>query len=131
KKLVTILTDAPVETRFEEIEIGPRDDEALKSLFVEFEFNALGKRLFGEDFQAGRGHRTVETNGGALVAELRTIDDFEKRYRFLRADDAAGRAALIGELKGRTSWCFDLETTSLDEKTTSVIGLAFSWNEHE
>ncbi len=131
KQLVTILTDAPVEARFEEIEIRPRDDEALKSLFVEFEFNALGKRLFGEDFQAGRGHRTVATEDGGLVAELKTIADVEKRYRFLRAADTTGRAALIEELKRRTSWCFDLETTSLDEKTASVIGLAFSWNGHE
>ncbi len=131
KQLATILTDAPVDLGFEDIELGPRDDEALKSLFVEFEFNALGKRLFGEDFQAGRGHRTVETADGALVAELRTIADFEKRYRFLRADDAAGRAALIDGLKGRDAWCFDLETSSLDEKTASVIGIAFSWEAHE
>ncbi len=130
KQLATILTDAPVVTSFEEIELGPRDDEALKSLFVEFEFNALGKRLFGEGFQAGRGHSSAETGGGTLVAELKTIADFEKRYRSLRAAAAAGRAALIGELKALDSWCFDLETTSLDEKTASVIGLAFSWQDH-
>lgn len=131
KKLATILTDAPVATSFEEIELGPRDDEALKSLFVEFEFNALGKRLYGEGFQAGRGHATESTEGGALVAKLKTIADFEKRYRTLPAADAGGRAALLDELKARPGWCFDLETTSLDEKSASVIGLAFSWKEHE
>jgi DNA polymerase-1 len=131
KRLVTILTDAPVTTRFEEIELGPRDDEALKSLFVEFEFNSLGKRLFGEGFQAGRGHATEATEEGGLVAKLRTIEDFEKRYRIISAANAAGRAALLAELRARASWCFDLETTSLDEKTASVIGLAFSWHEHE
>ncbi|HRQ90609.1 MAG TPA: 5'-3' exonuclease H3TH domain-containing protein, partial [Bacteroidia bacterium] len=130
KELVTILTSAPVTTRFDEIEIGPRNDEAIRSLFVEFEFNALGKRLFGGDFQAGRGHATAETESGELVARLRTIDDFEKHYRFVRADDAAGRKALVAELRSLPSWCFDLETTSLDEKTTSVIGLAFSWQTH-
>jgi len=130
KKLVTILTDAPVAATFDQIRISPRHDEALKSLFVEFEFNALGKRLFGEDFQAGRGHTVSESGGGAKVARLTTIADFTKRYRSLRARDAAGRAALVAELGSRDAWCFDLETTSLDEKTTSVIGLAFSWEAH-
>ena len=127
KQLVTILTDAPVTTTFDQIRISPRHDEALRSLFVEFEFNSLGKRLFGDSFQAGRGHTTSESESGNKVAELKTIADFEKNYRSIRADDAAGRAALIAELKARESWCFDLETTSLDEKTTSVIGIAFSW----
>jgi DNA polymerase-1 len=130
KKLVTILTDAPVTTTFDQIRISPRHDEALKSLFVEFEFNALGKRLFGEGFQSGRGHTTSESESGAKVAELKTIADLTKHYRSIRAHDAAGRAALIAELGSRDAWCFDLETTSLDEKTTSVIGLAFSWEAH-
>ncbi len=131
KKLVTILTDAPVVTTFDQIRISPRQDEVLKSLFVEFEFNALGKRLFGDDFQAGRGHETRESESGVKVAKLRTIADFSKHYRSIRAHERAERTALIAELKARDSWCFDLETTSLDEKTTSVIGIAFSWEIHQ
>ncbi len=127
KQLVTILTNAPVEVTFEQIELSPRDNEALASLFVEFEFNSLGKRLLGDQFQAGRGHTVTENEGGALVAELKTIADFTKHYTYLRAKDAKGREALIAELKSRKSWCFDLETTALDEKTCGVIGLAFSW----
>ena len=42
KKLVTIMTDAPVEVGFDEIKITDRNDEAIQSLFVEFEFNSLG-----------------------------------------------------------------------------------------
>lgn len=129
KKLVTIMTDAPVTVGFDEIAMSERNDEALKSLFVEFEFSSLGKRLFGGDFQSGRGHTTTETGTG-LAPELKTISDFKKHYRSIRSSDAAGRAALIAELKGKSSYCFDLETTSLDEKTTSVIGIAFSWEDH-
>lgn len=130
KKLVTIMTDAPVEVGFDEIEISPRNDDELKSLFVEFEFNALGKRLFGDGFEAGRGHTTTESATG-LTAELKTIRDFKKDYRFLRHDDAAGRAGLLESLRSVPAFCFDLETDSLDEKTASVIGIAFSWNDHE
>ena len=129
KKLVTIMTDAPVEVGFDEIKISERDDDAIQSLFVEFEFNSLGKRLFGNDFQAGRGHATEETESG-LSAKLQTIEDFEKNYRYLRSDDGNDRKSLLSELEGQSSFCFDLETDSLDEKTASVIGIAFSWEAH-
>ena len=130
KKLVTILTDAPVEVGFDEIELSARDDEALQSLFVEFEFSSLGKRLFGKDFQSGRGHATTESDTG-LTAELKTITDFKKAYLSFRADDAAGRAKLIATLSALDSYCFDIETDSLDQKTANIIGLAFSWKDHE
>ena len=130
KKLVTIMTDAPVGVGFDEIKISERDDEAIQSLFVEFEFNALGKRLFGNDFQAGRGHETAQSDSG-LEAKLRTIEDCEKSYRSIRASDESGRKELLAELKSLDEFCFDLETDSLDEKTANVIGIAFSWKSEE
>jgi DNA polymerase I len=55
KKLATIILDAPCPVNLEDLKLRERNDEAVKSLFVEFEFNSLGRRLFGEDFKAGRG----------------------------------------------------------------------------
>ena len=130
KKLVTIMTDAPVKEGFDEIEISERNHEELKSLFVEFEFNSLGKRLYGTDFEAGRGHTTTESEVG-LTAELKTISDFKKDYHFIRASDGSGRSALLKSLAAQPSFCFDLETDSLDEKVASIIGIAFSWKENE
>ena len=128
RKLAEIILDVPIKEDFSELAIGEkRDDEALKSLFVEFEFNAIGKRLFGGDFSAGRGHQTSESASGELVAELKTIDDVQKDYRRIPDDDANGRAELIENLGKRDSFCFDIETTGLDEKTAAIIGLAFSW----
>ncbi|MEX2579874.1 MAG: DNA polymerase I [Verrucomicrobiales bacterium] len=130
KKLVTILTDAPADVGFEEIRLSERDSEALRSLFVEFEFNTLGKRLFGESFQSGRGHAVTETATG-LSAELKTIADFEKNYVSIRSGEADKRAELAEELLGLDAFCFDTETDSLDAKTANVIGLAFSWRPHQ
>jgi DNA polymerase I len=65
KKLATIILDAPCPIALDDLKIKPRNDEQLRSLFVEFEFNSLGRRLFGEDFKAGRGFAggsTVEKN---------------------------------------------------------------------
>lgn len=129
KQLVTIIKDAPIDVGFDEIKISERDDEAIQSLLVEFEFNGLGKRLYGDDFKAGRGHTTAE-EGDLLTAELKTISDFKKAYTFIRADDKTARANLIKELLAADSFCFDLETNSLDEKTAEVIGIAFSRKEH-
>lgn len=128
RQLAEIILDAPVEVDFHELAIGDkRDDEALRSLFVEFEFNAIGKRIFGADFTAGRGHESAETGTGERVAKLKTIAEVEKHYRRIAADDAAGRAALVTELAGRESFCFDVETDGLDEKRARLLGIAFSW----
>ncbi len=133
KKLVKIMLDAPVDVTFEELEITPRDDGALKDLFVEWEFNQLGKRLFGNDFQAGRGHKTVKQADGSLkgeqsnFAELKTIQDVRKSYEYFPPDDAKGRAEAIQKIGDQQSFCFDLETDGLDEKVANIIGVAFSW----
>ena len=61
KKLATIICDAPCEGSLEDLKIRERNDDVLKALIVEFEFNSLGRRLFGDEFKAGRGQ--VETPG--------------------------------------------------------------------
>ncbi len=55
RKLATIFVDAPIPVELEGLAVTCFNDEALKSIFVEYEFNALGRRLFGDDFKAGRG----------------------------------------------------------------------------
>ncbi len=55
KQLAIIMRDAPVPLTLDELVVQPFDDEALKAIFVEFEFNALGRRIYGDDFKAGRG----------------------------------------------------------------------------
>ncbi|HUB66596.1 MAG TPA: DNA polymerase I [Candidatus Methylacidiphilales bacterium] len=55
KRLSTIDVHVPISFEPEKLRVGPRDDAALRALFTEFEFNSLGRRLFGESFKAGRG----------------------------------------------------------------------------
>ena len=56
KRLATIICDAPCPADLEALKVQPMDREKLKALLVEFEFNTIGKRLFGDDFKAGRGY---------------------------------------------------------------------------
>jgi DNA polymerase-1 len=129
RKLAEIIIDAPVPVDFHALRLGPRDDEALRSLFVEFEFNSIGKRLFGDGFAAGRGHAVETSDTGGLSAKLKTIADVAKRYRRITADDTAGRGELIRQLGSLPIFCFDTETTGLDEKTADLLGIAFSWED--
>ena len=69
KKLATIILDAPCPIDLEGLKLRERNDEQVKSLFVEFEFNSLGRRLFGEDFKAGRGFGTKSEEPSAAALE--------------------------------------------------------------
>lgn len=131
KRLAKIITDAPAEVTFDELKITERNDEALKELFNEFEFNNLGKRLFGE-FKSERGgsKAPVQTEFGESATpevpdKLKTVKDVEHDYQLVTKP--ADRRKLIDQLGKEKSFCFDLETTGLDPRSSKVLGLAFSF----
>ncbi len=65
KRLATINCDVPCPVEMDALKVQPPDEEKLKALLVEFEFNSIGRRLFGEGFNAGRG-------GGSPKSEVRS-----------------------------------------------------------
>ena len=129
KSLVTIDRNVPLEVTPDALTVKERRDEELKKLFVELEFNTLGKRLFGDDFSAAP-QLTVATSQGDLFEDdqLKTIADVEHDYRCV--DTPETRAALIDKLTASPSFCFDMETTSLDPKTCEILGFAFATEPH-
>ncbi len=166
RRLATIQRDVPCKLEIEGLVLRPRDDEKLKDLFAEFEFNSLGRRLFGNDFKAGRGFatpapaptapakskpagasNTLEFDFGQETkasptpiepaptdaaeprpANLKTIADVPHDYKI--AATKAERAKLIRELLALESFCFDTETTGLDPRSASLVGMSFSWKAH-
>jgi len=56
KKLATIICDAPCNCDIEGLKLRPPDEEAVKAMLIEFEFNSIGKRLFGDDSRPARGY---------------------------------------------------------------------------
>lgn len=150
RELATIRCDVPVPLSLEELRIKGHDPEALKAFLSEFEFNAIGKRLFGEEFKAGRGRQlsleqsvpeaasspkdsgeppAPEPRSPALPAKLLTIADVPHEYHLVRS--AADRDRLLGLLDQQKGFCFDLETSSLDPRDTEIVGIAFSWKARE
>ncbi|HWF20173.1 MAG TPA: DNA polymerase, partial [Verrucomicrobiae bacterium] len=156
KKLATINCDTPCARNLDELKIRPRNDDAIKALFVEFEFNSLGRRLYGDDFKAGRGFQSLAkpaaektTAEDAAIEELalasetepsaqleltpavtnhKTIAEVPHQYHLVA--DANARAKLIQTLRGLKSFCFDMQTTSRDAREAGLIGIAFSFDAH-
>jgi DNA polymerase-1 len=153
KRLATILCDAPCPVDIDALKLQPRDDEKVKGLLVEFEFNSIGRRLFGEGFRAGRGFAGAEdpaqtqqpaaaasepelvlegeatesgVNQAAPVSpKLKTLVDVPHQYHVMAGPQE--RAELVQTLGLQGKFCFSLETTSADPKEARLVGLAFSF----
>ena len=158
KKLATIACDAPCPIKLDDLILKPANEEALKSLCVEFEFNSIGRRLFGEDFKAGRGFGNVSVDSKAAAGPEIAIEDLvltgepiekvddtpaiptpvehnfktikEVPHEYQLVTKPAERKALIKQLRGLKSFCFDTETTRLDVKDARLVGIAFSFAAH-
>lgn len=128
KELVTIILDVPVTTTFDDLLIQNRDDEAIKSLFTEFEFNTLGKRLYGNNYNSGRGHSTTTNEKQHITAELKSLSNFNTKYELI--DTPAALLKFTTTLNKQDLFCFDLETTSLNPRNAEILGIAISWKKN-
>ncbi|MCE0499123.1 MAG: DNA polymerase I [Methylacidiphilales bacterium] len=80
KRLATIDINVPLPFEPEKLRVGPRDDVTLRALFTEFEFNTLGRRIFGDSFKAGHGSAAsvsevaaaVPSGGSVVLSEEKT-----------------------------------------------------------
>jgi DNA polymerase-1 len=127
KNLATIMLDVPVEVSWEDLVLSPRDDEALKSLFNEFEFRTLSKRLFTTGSEENI--PPEETATPTIFETFKTIREVEHVYHL--ADTPELQQKLFAELAQQSSFCLDIETTGLDRFTSRLLGIAFSWKAHE
>jgi DNA polymerase-1 len=88
KRLATIDVNVPLPFEPEKLRVGPRDDETLRALFTAFEFNTLGRRLFGDSFKAGRG-------GGSSIA---AVDDRRESVNLEKISEVAAAVPSGGPL---------------------------------
>ncbi len=120
KDLATIILDVPIAVTWEELILSPRDEDALKALFTEFEFRTLTKRLFPNETIDITPQETP-----TLFETFKTLRDIEHTYHL--ADTPALQATLFAELAKQSSFCFDIETTGLDRFEAKLLGIAFCW----
>ena len=129
KELATIILDVPVAVTWDDLVLSPRNEEALKTLFNEFEFRTLTKRLFPDVAAVSNRQASDESPTPTLFETFKTIRDVEHTYHL--ADTPVQQEKLFAELAQQRSFCFDIETTGLDRFTSKLLGVAFSWKAHE
>jgi len=132
KQLATIIRDVPIEVTWEQLILSDRDEEALKALFTEFEFRTLTKRLFdnaGTSDFSPPSSESVQASAPTLFETFKTIRDVDHTYHFANTPEL--QQQLLTELTGLKSFCFDIETTSLNRFEAKLLGIAFSWKKHE
>ncbi len=149
KRLVTILTEAPVEFSPDQLIRGKYDEGKLNALFSEFEFSAFSKRLFGKpaapvvratfmapptkngqgdlfDFAAQKAPAAPAEDTAPIY---KTIADVKHTYHAVQTLE--DRRALSVKLGEATCFCFDTETTGLDPRESRLVGISFSVKPHE
>jgi len=129
KDLATIIIDVPVHVTWADLAITQRDDEALKQLFNEFEFRTLTKRLFGEENKGSTDVSPASAETPVFHDTFKKIHDIPHTYHLANTPEL--QQQLFTELQNQPAFCFDIETTSLDRFTAKLLGIAFSWREHE
>lgn len=132
KDLATIIIDVPIEVSWEDLKLSQPDEEAIKTLFNEFEFRTLTKRVLG-DGSTGTPPVSSESSSEPEVPTLfetfLTIKDVAHHYHL--ADTPKLQQELFATLAQQPTFCFDIESTSLDRFNAKLLGIAFSWKAHE
>ncbi|MDE0570161.1 MAG: DNA polymerase I [Verrucomicrobiales bacterium] len=126
KKLATIIIDVPVDLDWDDLQLEDKNNEAVSDIFIEFEFNSLGKRILGKEFVAGRGYDSNENDDDSAELSLKNIESVDHDYSHIVYDDEAQRRSEIDKLVGVDSFCFDTETTGTDPIHDELLGIAFS-----
>ncbi len=118
KELATIITDVPVKETFEDFVLEEPDGDALKALFETWEFRTLTKRIFGD------GETAKETKAAPVFESLKTLTEVPHNYHLVDSDEELD--SLIANLLTAETFCFDVETNSLDRFSSRLLGIAFA-----
>ena len=126
RKLVTLVTDMPLDVDFDDLEIHDPNPDVLLEFLASMEFRSMTARIatkLGVDPPAMpepsiSGRSPASDNNGA-VEQLAPIDP--GKYECVR--DAAALQVWIDRIKGRGFVAFDTETTGLNEMVVDLVGI--------
>ncbi len=105
RRLATIECNVPLEVPPESLHSREPDQETLNAFFKKFGFTTLIKELTA--------HSTLSTEAYHTITTPEQLDRF------------------IAELSHVEECAFDLETTDLDPRMAHIVGLSFSFRDHE
>lgn len=139
RKLVTIHTQVPLEVKADDFIRSEPDLEALKNIFEELEFRTLWKRISGKDLTQAKAQPMQTSLFGDESPVAQDVDDDsvnfksidEVKHQYFLVDNEMAVDSLAMELAMQTEFCFDTETSGLNVREDALLGIAFSWNDHE
>jgi len=105
RRLATIDCHVPLAWSYDDFAASPQDNRRLAELFKEYGFTTLMKELTSEATLSAEDYRTVLSSA-----------DF---------------TALVRQLTAVRAFAIDLETTSLNPLEAEIVGISFSFREHE
>ena len=105
RRLATIECNVPINVSDDDLAACEPDTAALNALFKEFGFTSLIKELTAQSTLSSDDYHTINT---------------QEQLRELTLN-----------LEQNTEFAFDLETTSLDPRQAEIVGLSFSFKDHE
>jgi DNA polymerase-1 len=140
KSLATIILDVPVEFDEKTLRLEEPNAKALVPLFEELEFRTFAKRILGDtEFiteekakQAIAKSGQMDLFGGVFEEEEIPVEEklkkllSEKEYVTLTGQKDIEQLLLL--IKKEKHFCFDTETTSLDNVDAQLVGIAFCLN---
>ena len=139
RRLVTINTEVPHEFKFDDFLACDYDEELMRALFMELEFDGLGKKLFGKTFSSANSRAKVirekrekeiqSTLFDEPIEKEKTLADVDHVYKIIHTKEE--RAELIETLSQQDEFCFDTETTGLNPREAFPLGIAFCYQPHE
>ena len=140
KKLATIILDSPIEFIPEEFIIKQPNKPEVLELLSELEFNRLSKRLLGEEVELKPKSSSGQMSlfGGSVgesikeevqPVEYKTIQDLNPNYTLISTE--LEHKEFVKILCNQKTVCFDTETSGLNPRESSIIGLAFCFKKGE
>lgn len=134
--LATIHLDVPIELDEKSLERKNPNLQAINQLFEELEFKNLLSRinsLFGtapvQGDLFGGPLTQLKEEVPVFTSSYKTINDIKHHYYLV--DNDIKLASLRAELSTQKRFCFDTETTSVNAMEARLVGMSFSWKEHE
>lgn len=131
KELATIKIDSPIEFDEESLKYGDPNPDILKPIFDELEFKTIARRVFQEENEIKKGDTqqlglfdAATSDNGPSPSDKNSIASVDHNYHLVKvADQIASLADRLSKVK---SFCFDTETTSLETRDASLVGIAFA-----
>jgi DNA polymerase-1 len=146
KQLATINTNVPVLFEEDEFKLKEFNRGALEEIFKALEFRTIGKRLLGENFEAGKPQAKQGVQGdlfaphapapfaaeegepiteaAAQKGDVKTIADISVKYHLVETGTEMDK--LLKTLLTHKTICFDTETTHIDANLAELVGLSFA-----